>query len=207
MEEDFRVLKTAMLLDNWISEIGDDTICTRFGVGPGDIYNVVEGMNWLLYSASRISYMMAPDLKNPISEVELRMRHGIKRELIPLVKLKNIGRVRARRLFNNGITGPLKIKETGYDKLSAILGQKIAGQVLNQVEKEGIDERDDSGPDNRKKGELEKGKEKNQPDAGAKKTKLIKEKNSESAKKQDNEKNQIISDAEKSKGQKSLFEF
>lgn len=136
MEDDFRVLKTAMLLDNWISEIGEDTICTRFGVGPGDIYNVVEGMNWLLYSASRISYMMAPDLKISVSEVELRMKNGIKRELIPLIKLKNVGRVRARRLFNNGITSPLKIKEANFDKLSAILGQKIAGQVIKQVEKE-----------------------------------------------------------------------
>ncbi|MBN2734538.1 MAG: ATP-dependent DNA helicase [Methanomicrobiaceae archaeon] len=147
MEEDFRVLKTAMLLDNWISEVGDDTICTRFGVGPGDIYNVVEGMNWLLYSTSRLAYMMAPELKMQVLETGLRMRHGVKRELIPLVKLKNIGRVRARRLFNNGFTGPLSIREENYDKLSAILGQKIARQLLNQVQKE---QRDYSGFESKK---------------------------------------------------------
>ncbi|MBP2133261.1 helicase [Methanomicrobium sp. W14] len=136
MEDDYRALKTAMVLDNWISEVGENMICTRFGIGPGDVYNAVEGMNWLLYSASRISRMMSPDLKGSIAEVELRMKHGIKRELIPLVKLRNIGRVRARRLFNNGITGPSKIKTTGFEKLSAILGKKIAAQVMDQAERE-----------------------------------------------------------------------
>lgn len=133
MEEDFAVLKTAMLLDNWINEIGDETICTRFNVGPGDIYNVVESMKWLLYSASRISYMMAPDLRVRVREVELRMKHGIKRELLPLVKLRNIGRVRARRLFNNGFSSPEKIKNADFSKLSAILGKKLQRMFWNRL--------------------------------------------------------------------------
>ncbi|WOF17185.1 ATP-dependent DNA helicase [Methanoplanus sp. FWC-SCC4] len=201
MEEDFAVLKTAMLLDNWINEIGDETICTRFNVGPGDIYNVVESMKWLLYSASRISYMMAPDLRVRVREVELRMKHGIKRELLPLVKLRNIGRVRARRLFNNGFSSPEKIKNADFSKLSAILGKKIAEDVLEQVKRE---EHDYPGSDYSKKengsGFSEdknirskvKSKEENIP-KGRKKIKATELKDSEAEKKKG--------------GQSSLFEF
>ncbi|MBQ3718812.1 MAG: hypothetical protein II893_05400 [Methanomicrobium sp.] len=145
MEEDYRVLKTAMLLDNWISEVSENLICQRFNVGPGDIYNVVESMNWLCYSASRISSMFAEDLREAVSEVELRMKHGVKRELLPLVKLRNIGRVRARRLFNNNITGPAAIRSAKFEVLASILGQKIAKQLVDQVSKM---ERDYSGLDN-----------------------------------------------------------
>ena len=144
MEEDYRALKTAMLLDNWISEVSENLICQRFNVGPGDIYNVVESMNWLCYSASRISAMFAGDLREAVSEVELRMKHGVKRELIPLVKLRNIGRVRARRLFNNNITGPAAIKSAKFEALASILGQKVAKQLVDQVSKM---ERDYSGLD------------------------------------------------------------
>lgn len=144
MEEDYRALKTAMLLDNWISEVGENLICQRFNVGPGDIYNVVESMNWLCYSASRISSMFAEDLREAVAEVELRMKHGVKRELLPLVKLRNIGRVRARRLFNNNITGPAAIRSAKFEALASILGQKIAKQLVDQVSKM---ERDYSGLD------------------------------------------------------------
>ena len=144
MEEDYRVLKTAMLLDNWISEVSENLICQRFNVGPGDIYNVVESMNWLCYSASRISSMFAEDLREAVSEVELRMKHGVKRELLPLVKLRNIGRVRARRLFNNNITGPAAIRSAKFEVLASILGQKTAKQLVDQVSKM---ERDYSGLD------------------------------------------------------------
>ena len=228
MEDDFRVLKTAMLLDNWISETGEDTICTRFGVGPGDIYNVVEGMNWLLYSASRISHMMAPDLKTAISEVELRMKHGIKRELIPLVKLKNIGRVRARRLFNNGITGPLGIKAAGFEKLSAILGQKIARQVLTQAEKILIDpsapdtvtkDKDVHNPaafDSDEKYSIKKDaaykKKESKSESKTESNKLKKIKEGESGKKDKSskkyhDKSESDDKSKESSGQKSLFEF
>ena len=144
MEEDYRALKTAMLLDNWISEVSENLICQRFNVGPGDIYNVVESMNWLCYSASRISSMFAEDLREAVSEVELRMKHGVKRELLPLVKLRNIGRVRARRLFNNNITGPAAIRSAKFEVLASILGQKTAKQLVDQVSKM---ERDYSGLD------------------------------------------------------------
>lgn len=58
------------------------------------------------------------------------MKYGVKRELLPLVKLRNIGRVRARRLFNNGITSPEDIRRAGLERISSILGKGIAEQLF-----------------------------------------------------------------------------
>jgi len=133
MEEFYRSLKTALLLEEWLSEKGEETICSRFGVGPGDIYSAVNGINWLLHAASRLSAMMAPEMKGPVHELELRMKHGIRSELLPLVRLRGIGRVRARRLFNNGITSPDEIKKAGMERLVPILGQKTAEKVMAEA--------------------------------------------------------------------------
>jgi helicase len=61
------------------------------------------------------------------------MKHGIKRELIPLIRIRNIGRVRARRLFNNGFMSPEIILAAGEERISPILGQSIASQVIRDL--------------------------------------------------------------------------
>jgi helicase len=126
----YRGLKTTMLLLDWSHELSDTMICERYSVGPGDIYSMVESVNWLLHATSRLTPMFAPKFRNQIREFEYCMKYGVKRELLPLVKLRNIGRVRARRLFNNGITDPAGIKAAGFDKVASILGKGIAEQLF-----------------------------------------------------------------------------
>lgn len=133
MEEGFRALKTAMLVNDWISESGEDLICSRYGVGPGDIYNTIEGMNWLLHASTRLSAMIVPEYKEQVQETARRVQHGIKRELLPLIRLKGIGRVRARRLFNNNIMNPGDLAAAEFDHIAAIVGAKIARSIMNQA--------------------------------------------------------------------------
>lgn len=130
MEDFFRSLKTAMLLSDWTDEIGDDTICTRFGVGPGDIFNAVQGISWLLHASGRLARLVAPEHRDAVEETTLRVRHGIRRELIPLVRVKGIGRVRARRLFNNGITGPELLAAADPSVVGHIVGGKTAESII-----------------------------------------------------------------------------
>lgn len=130
MEEFFRSLKTAMLLSDWTDEIGDDTICTRYGVGPGDIYNAVEGVGWLLHASGRLARLFAPQHRDAVEETTLRVRHGIRRELIPLVRIKGIGRVRARRLFTNGITSPETLATADPALIGSIVGGKTAESII-----------------------------------------------------------------------------
>jgi helicase len=147
-EEYYTALKTALLLNDWIEELGEGAICERYGVGPGDIYNVVDGIAWLLHAASRLASMTAPGIAPFVSEVELRMKHGIRRELLPLVRLRGIGRIRARRLFNNNITSIPSIRAAGPDRIAQILGRGIADQIFAQLDEDHCDE-----PGNRERSE------------------------------------------------------
>lgn len=129
-----RSLKTALLLNDWANELGEEMICERYGVGPGDIYAMVESVNWLIHASRQLAGMFAPELAKSIEEMELRMKHGIRPELLPIVRLRGIGRVRARRLFNNGFTSLDAIRSAGPEKLGRILGQGIAAQIFEQLE-------------------------------------------------------------------------
>jgi len=138
----YRALKTAMLLRDWANEIPDATICERYSVGPGDIFNLVESINWLMHASGRLAGMFIPRYAREVREFEICMKHGVRRELLPLVRLRHIGRVRARSLFNNGITSPVELKMADPGKIAAILGRGVAAQVLRQIEKDDAVEED-----------------------------------------------------------------
>jgi len=148
-EDYYRALKTAMLLHDWSMEVPDTLICERYSVGPGDIYNLLESSSWLLHAAGRLAGMFVPRFAKPVREYETCLKHGIKRELLPLISLKNVGRVRARRLFNNGLVSPRAVWDAGEDRIASILGRGIAAQIFSQVEKgkntQDIDEKESFG--------------------------------------------------------------
>jgi helicase len=132
-EEYFRAIKTAMLLTDWTDELPDARICERYAVGPGDVYGMVESVNWLLHATTELSRMFAPTISMQIREYEICMKNGIRRELLPLVKLRGIGRVRARRLFNNNITSPDAVLAAGLESVTRIIGRGIAEQIFAQL--------------------------------------------------------------------------
>jgi helicase len=134
-ESYYRALKTALVLSDWTEELGDAMICERYGINPGDIYSFVESVQWLVHATARLSARFAPHLAGPIRDMEVRARSGVKAELLPLVALRGIGRVRARRLFNNGIAGPEAIREAGIDRVASIIGRGMAEQVFAQLTK------------------------------------------------------------------------
>ncbi|MCK9307400.1 MAG: ATP-dependent DNA helicase [Methanoculleus sp.] len=129
-----RSLKTALLLADWADEVGEDVICERYNVGPGDVYGMVESVAWLVHAARQLAGLFAPHLAGPIEEMELRTKHGIKKELLPLIRLRGIGRVRARRLFNSGIGSLEALRAAGPEKVGKVLGQGIAAQIFEQLE-------------------------------------------------------------------------
>jgi helicase len=132
-EDYFRAIKTTMLLSDWTDELPDAKICERYAVGPGDVYGMVESVNWLLHATTELSRMFAPSFNTQIREYEICMKNGIRRELLPLVGLRGIGRVRARRLFNNNITSPEAVRMAGVESITRILGRGIAEQIFAQL--------------------------------------------------------------------------
>lgn len=129
-------LKTASTLMQWILETPEDKIVGRFGIGPGDLRTLIELSDWLLYSASEISrlFNMRETVKS-ISQLRVRIEYGVKEELLELVSLRSIGRVRARNLYNSGFRGLKDIKDATVEELSKVptLGRALAEDIKRQI--------------------------------------------------------------------------
>jgi helicase len=83
--------------------------------------------------------MFAPAFHLKVREYEICMKNGTRRELLPLIKLRGIGRVRARRLFNNRMTNPDEILVRGIEEVTKLLGLGVAEQIFDQLlRKKGI---------------------------------------------------------------------
>ncbi|MDW8003634.1 MAG: DEAD/DEAH box helicase [Thermofilaceae archaeon] len=96
-------LKVALLLLDWIEEKQDDYVIDKYDIGPGDLYAFTQNAEWLTYGAGEIAKLLGvfERLKELIVLRE-RVKHGVKNELLELVSIKGIGRVRARALFTHG---------------------------------------------------------------------------------------------------------
>lgn len=96
-------IKTALLLKDWIEESTEDGIVERFDVGSGDIYSYVESAKWLVHAAHELAKLLGyKEALAPLLNLSIRVENGIKEELLPLISLRGIGRVRARALFSAG---------------------------------------------------------------------------------------------------------
>lgn len=132
-----REAKTAALLLEWIAESEEEKIADRFRVGPGDIRRVAETAEWLIHSAGRLSEHLELGATFRIYQLEKRVHYGAGPDLLGLLDLKGIGRVRARKLHRAGYTSIERLKEAKVADLSEILGPKIAEKVIAQIRADG----------------------------------------------------------------------
>jgi helicase len=129
-------LKTASALMQWILETSEDKIVGRFGIGPGDLRTLIELSDWLLYSASEIDRLFnTRETMKSISRLRVRIEYGVKEELLDLVSLRGIGRVRARNLYKSGFRGLKDIKDATVEEISKVpaLGSALAEDIKRQV--------------------------------------------------------------------------
>jgi len=133
--EDFiRSVKVVRLLNEWSEEAGEDTLMEDFGVTPGELRARIEIADWLFYSMTEIAGLLGlKDMLSSIRKARIRVKYGIREELLPFVKLRNIGRVRARALFNNGYTTLGKLRNAPLTSLTNILGPKTAKDLKAQL--------------------------------------------------------------------------
>jgi helicase len=125
--------KTAMILNEWANEINPQSICSKFGIEEGDIHNYVENSDWMLYALSVMSTLVQRNHYNDIENMRMRVKYGVKEELLPLVSIRNIGRVRARGLYNIGIRNTSDIISAPREQITSILGEKTTDKVLEEI--------------------------------------------------------------------------
>ena len=136
--EDFvNSIKTALMLNEWVNEKTEEYLLENYNARPGELRGKMEIADWLLYATEEISRILQfQHLNKEIVKLRLRLRYGVKEELLPLVRIPGIGRVRARKLFFNRIKDVGDVKDADLMKLSQILGQNVALSVKKEVGQE-----------------------------------------------------------------------
>ncbi|MBX0304184.1 ATP-dependent DNA helicase [Haloarcula salinisoli] len=134
-EDWLSALKTARLLEDWASEVDEETITERYGVGPGDVRGKVETAQWLLGAAESLAGEVDSDAARAISEARIRVEHGVREELVDLAGVRGVGRKRARRLFEAGIGDRAQLRDAAKPVvLAALRGRrKTAENVLENA--------------------------------------------------------------------------
>jgi helicase len=132
----FEQTKTALALYMWINEESEDSILSTLNVEPGDLHTVVESAQWLLYASMELARIMGyNDLLKLIEITRARVKNGVKEELLDLVKLSGIGRIRARRLFRAGYKSVDDLAHASVEDLSNVpsIGTKLAISIKEQA--------------------------------------------------------------------------
>lgn len=130
--------KVALLLRDWVEEAPEDSIIRKYDVGPGDLYSIVQVSEWLLYSAYEISKVLGLyEHLIPLLRLRERVKEGVKEELLELTRIKGIGRVRARVLYNHGYKNLEDLRRANVKVLASLptIGSELARRIKEYAEK------------------------------------------------------------------------
>ena len=130
--------RSLMALHAWITESSELSISDQFGVESGDLHRMVETADWLMYCLREISkHVERIDLLDELANLRTRIVYGIKEELLDLVKIKGIGRVRARMLYKHGLKTNDDLAKIPVKKLAEIekIGSTLADKIKAELRK------------------------------------------------------------------------
>jgi helicase len=130
-------LSTALMLRDWIGEVPERDIVKKYGSTPGSLFSKVTNADWLLYASTELSKLLHISVLK-LLEVRIRTKYGIREELLDLIRLEQVGRVRARAMYDNGIRKVSDLRAEGSaDKVEKLFGKEIAKKILEQVGADG----------------------------------------------------------------------
>ncbi len=147
--DDERRMKAVLVLQSWIEELSISDLEDEWNVQPGDLRSRVDLAEWLLYS-TRTILMDDRELKNmdinshrvlyeAIDEIHRRVRYGCKSDLLALITLRGVGRVRAREMVNllgvSNVKDVASMTENDKIKLSELRGwsMKLVDNTVNNA--------------------------------------------------------------------------
>jgi helicase len=129
--DDLAAFKNAKMLYDWINEVPEEDILKKYKIEPGILRYKVEQAKWMIYSTKEIAKLLNRDI-DTLSKLEVRLEYGAKEDIIELLKIKHVGRVRARKLYDAGIRSVEDIINNPK-KVSSLLGEKIAKKILEEL--------------------------------------------------------------------------
>ncbi|HIK78367.1 MAG: hypothetical protein CXT69_03485 [Methanobacteriota archaeon] len=143
-----KAIKSSWILQNWTEESPSRQIEKVHGITPGDLRHRIDLMDWLLYSSKELIRVdnafssehqeMVQALISRLDTLRTRIRHGCLEDILELIRLPNIGRVRARSLMNFGVRNPADLLALSPAKIAALKakrgwGEKIVERMINEV--------------------------------------------------------------------------
>jgi len=135
--EDFlSELKCVAVMGDWIEEASEDNILSNHKVEPGDLLRLTQTAEWLIYATDELAKLFQHrDLLNALKRLRIRIQSGVKEELVELVQLEGVGRVRARMLYNSGFRTITDLKRASLSSLTAVptIGAAVAKKIKDQV--------------------------------------------------------------------------
>ena len=126
-----KIFGTAMMLEEWMEEKKEPDIVKRFSSSPGALYTKLTNADWLIYSAIELAKVLHIP-RAELIKARVRLKYGIKEELLDLVRLEQVGRVRARIMYNNGIEKVSDIRNN-REKVIALFGKEMGKKILDQI--------------------------------------------------------------------------
>lgn len=128
-----RPFSTALMLNDWASEKIEREIMKDYRTTPGALFAKVTNADWLLYAGMELAKISRINSLK-LLEMRIRIKYGIKKELMDLVRLEQVGRVRARMMFNGGIRKAHDIKRPeAQDAMRTMFGKEVANRIIAQV--------------------------------------------------------------------------
>ena len=141
--------KSLLILYKWIDAMTFQNMSEHFDAEPGDIFYIKENAKNLVYIFTEIikfwrDYAKENKQKKIVSEyqslidesdlLKLQIQHGVPEKYLELVKIKQIGRVRAQILYKNGFKNRLDLEKVKIEKLAKI--DKIGLTIANNIKAE-----------------------------------------------------------------------
>lgn len=126
-------LSTALMLRDWIDEKLERDIVKSYGTTPGVLFAKQTNADWLLYAASELAKLSHINMTK-LLELRVRAKYGIRKELLDLVRLEQVGRVRARLMYDSGIRRVSDLRLPGSaEKVERLFGKETAKRILDQL--------------------------------------------------------------------------
>lgn len=130
--------RSLLALQSWITESTELSLSDSLGIESGDMHRMLETADWLSYCLREISkHVERADLLDELDNLRKRIAYGIRKELLDLVKVKGIGRIRARVLYKHGIKTLDDLTKIPLNKLAEIdkIGPIIADNIKSELRK------------------------------------------------------------------------
>lgn len=137
-EEYLKAFRTSLMFHAWISEAGEDAIMESYGVAPGGLRSKIETADWLLYATSEISRILRAGGRKDVERMRVRIKYGVREDVLPIVAIPQVGRVRGRSLIKAGYRSLGDLRKAGTEELARVpkIGPVLAPRIKEWVERQ-----------------------------------------------------------------------